>query len=204
VVTTIAFLLYAFVTIWPWPLPPILFFPSVLLLAAVGTMIMLAPLMLTRIRNRPAWKDPLRASILATWIIAYIAMPTEGFYIKLNEAALHGQPVDLVFGNLHYFGVFAIAMVTLAFLAVDFFVDNDGVRKGISAAGILVTIFALITGYIYAFFNPGVLNSSGKLAGTTTWGLVFSVGLFLISPVVIAAMRAVLRSGGDKSKLLAD
>ena len=56
-----------------------------------------------------------------------------------------------------------------------------------------MTTFTVIIGYIYAFFDPGVLNPDGTLAGTTIWGLVYAAGLFLVSMVVIAAMVAVYR-----------
>ncbi len=169
---------------------------ATMFLASLGAMIMLLPLMLTKLRDRPAWRDPLRLSILATWIIAYIATPIEGFYIEFHEATLSGAPPDVVFGNLQYFALFAITMVTLAFLAVDFFEGRRNIRKNVAGAGIAVTVFALITGYIYAFFDPGSLNSSGSIAGTTFWGWIFAIGLLLMSVVVIKAML-IVRKGRD-------
>ncbi|MCL4364801.1 MAG: hypothetical protein M1569_03925 [Candidatus Marsarchaeota archaeon] len=163
---------------------------STMFLASIGAMIMLIPLMLTEIKGRSAWKDPLRLSILATWVIAYIATPIEGFYIEFHEATLSGMPPDIVFGNLQYFALFAITMITLAFLAVDFFQADKKARKMVSVAGILVTLFALVTGFIYVFLDPGALEGN-HLAGTTTWGYVFSFGLVLISAVVIYAMLKV-------------
>lgn len=167
-------------------------------LASIGAMIMLIPLMLTKIRNRPAWKDPLRLAILVTWIIAYIATPIEGFFIEFNEATLAGAPIDVVFGNLQYFALFGIAMVTLAFLSVDFFQDSDRARKTVSTIGILVTLFALVSGLIYSFLYPGTLNASGGIAGTTAWGWVFSAGLLLMSIVVILAMFKVRSGSKDR------
>jgi hypothetical protein len=167
---------------------------STMFLASLGAMIMLLPLMLTKIRDRPAWKDPIRLSILAMWVIAYIATPLEGFFIEFHEATLSGSPVDIVFGNLQYFSLFAVAMITLAFLAVDFFQGRENVRKKVAASGIAVTVFALIAGFIYAFFDPGALDATGSLAGLTIWGWIFSAGLFLMSVIVIVAMF-VVRSG---------
>lgn len=170
---------------------------TTMLLASLGAMIMIIPLMLTKMNGKPAWKDPIRMSILATWIIAYIATPLEGFYIEFHEAVLSGAPVDVVFGNLQYFALFAITMVALAFIAVDFFQNDRRARKLVSGLGIIVTVFALISGFIYAFLYPGTLNSEGNIAGTTPWGIVFSVGLLLMSAIVILAMFKV-RSGNRK------
>jgi hypothetical protein len=162
-------------------------------LASLGAMIMLIPLLLTPVGGKPAWKDPLRLSILATWILAYIATPIEGFFIEFNEATLSGKPTDIVFGNEQYFALFGILMVTIAFLAVDFYQDRKGTRSMVATLGMLVTIFTLIAGYIYTYFDPGVLNADGSLAGTTTWGWVYAAGLLLVSVVIFAAMAAVLR-----------
>ena len=213
VLMTIVFLLEAFTTVWPSSVPPLLFasYPgsvqlwsstaqngmagddSTMFLASAGAMIMLVPLLFTSIRGKPAWKDPIRLSILATWILAYIATPIEGFFIEFNEATMSGGPTDIVFGNLQYFALFGITMVTIAFLAVDFFQDRKGVRRRVATLGMLVTTFTVIVGYIYAFFDPGVLNPGGTLAGTTAWGWVYSAGLLLVSVVVIAATVAVYK-----------
>jgi hypothetical protein len=214
------FLLEAFTTTWPNATPPLLFASnpgnfqlwsstasngmagddSTMFLASLGAIILLVPLLLTRIRDKPAWRDPIRLSIIATWIIAYIATPLEGFFIEFNEATMHGGPTDIVFGNLQYFALFGITMVTLSFLAIDFFQDNEGVKKAIAAAGIFVLLFTLVAGFIYAFVDPGTLNPDGSLS-MTTWGLVFAVGLLLVSFVVIAATVAV-RSSKYRNKLL--
>jgi hypothetical protein len=170
---------------------------STMWLASLGAIIMLIPLFLTPIRGRPAWKDPLRMSILATWVLAYIATPIEGFFIEFNEATLSGGPTDVVFGNQQYFALFGITMVAAAFLAVDFFQDRRGSRSVLAGLGFLVTFFTVVAGFIWAYFDPGVLNPDGSLAGITNWGWVYAAGLFLISVVVIAATAAILR-GADE------
>ena len=158
---------------------------------------MLIPLMLTSIRSKPAWKDTLRMSILVTWILAYIATPVEGFFIEFNEATMSGGATDVVFGNQQYFALFGITMVTIAFLAVDFYQDRRGSRSMVATLGMLVTIFTVIAGYIYAYVDPGVVNADGTLAGTTTWGWIYAGGLLLVSLVIIAAMVAVLRGAEE-------
>ncbi len=218
IIMTLTFLLESFSMLWPNATPPLLFASnpggpfqlwsssasngmagddSTMFLASLGAMILLIPLMLTKIRNRPAWKDPIRLSILVTWIIAYIATPIEGFFIEFNEATLHGTPTDIVFGNLQYFALFGLTMITLAYLAIDFFQGDRKVRKTVSTVGILVTLFALITGFVYVFMDPGTLDANGNLVGTTTTGWIFSIGLFLVSGVVMLAMLKVRSSGQD-------
>ena len=158
---------------------------------------MLIPLLLTPAGGKPEWKDPLRVSILATWTLAYIATPVEGFFIEFNEATLSGNPMDTVFGNEQYFALFGILMVTIAFLAVDFYQDRKESRSMVATLGMLVTIFTLIAGYIFTYFDPGVLNADGSLAATTTWGWIYAAGLLLVSVVIFAAMAAVLRGAEE-------
>jgi hypothetical protein len=215
-IMTLVFILEAFSTIWPGGTPPLLFASgpgifqlwsstaangmagddSTMFLASLGAVIIFVPMMIARFRGKPTWKDPIRMSILATWIIAYIATPLEGFFIEFHEATLAGGPTDVVFGNLQYFSLFGILMVTLAFLAMDFFQESSGIKRSVARAGMVVLVFALISGFIYAFVDPGTLNSGGGIAGVTPWGWAFSFGLLLISVIVIASMFAV-RSGRD-------
>ncbi len=216
-VMTTVFLLEAFTTVWPSSTPPLLFASnpggfqlwsstasngmagddSTMLLASVGAMILFIPLLFTSIRGKPAWKDPIRVSLLATWILAYIATPIEGFFIEFNEATMSGGPTDIVFGNQQYFALFGITLVTMAFLAVDFFQDERGARNVVAASGMLVTTFSVVLGYIYAFFDPGVLNPDGTLGGMTTSGWLYSAGLLLVSVVAVVAMVAVYRGAKE-------
>ncbi len=219
-VMTTVFLLEAFTTVWPGSTPPLLFASnpggfqlwsdtasngmagddSTMLLASLGAMILFVPLLFTSIRGKPAWKDPIRLSILATWILAYIATPIEGFFIEFNEATLHGGPTDLVFGNQQYFALFGITLLAMAFLAVDFFQDERGARSLVAASGMLVGSFTVVVGYVYAFFDPGILNPDGSLAGLTGWGWVYAAGILLVSVVAVVATVAVYR--GSKEPVL--
>jgi len=168
---------------------------STMFLASLGAMIMLVPLLLTPIRGRPAWKDPLRMSIIGVWLLAYIATPIEGFLIEFNEATMAGGPTDLVFGNEQYFALFGLTMVAVAFLTVDFFQDRRGSRKILAAWGMLVATLTVVAGYIYAYFDPG--TPDGTIASVTNWGWVYSAGLLLISVVVIVSVVTLLR-GADE------
>ena len=206
------YLLEAFTTVWPGSVPPNILASSTggpiqlvsstapngmagddstMFLASLGAIIMLVPLMLTKLRGKAAWRDPVRMAILGTWILAYIATPIEGFFIEFHEAMLSGTPLDIVFGNLQYFALFGITMVALALLSIDFFSSEGKSKKAIAISSILILVFTLVSGFIYAFYDPGALNASGSVSGITTWGVVFSVGLLLISVVIVAAMLMV-------------
>jgi len=220
VVMTVTYIIEGFTQVWPNG-PPLLFASdpggplqlwsfnaanglagddSTMFLASLGAMIMLVPLLLTNIRGRPAWKDPIRLAILGTWILAYIATPVEGFIIEFNESLWHGSPLDMAFGSQQYFALFGITMVAAAFLAVDFFQQRDGARRTIAWIGAVVTTFAVIAGVAYTYIDAGVLASDGSLAVTTT-GWIYTAGLALISLVLIAAVVVVYRGSEEPTAI---
>jgi hypothetical protein len=170
---------------------------STMFLSSLGALIMLTPLLLTNIRGKPAWKDPIRLAVLGTWVLAYVATPVEGFVIELNESTWHGTPLDMVFGGQQYFALFGITMVAAAFLAVDFFQDRNGARRSIAWLGMVVTTFAVMAGLAFTWFDSGILAPDGSLALTTT-GWVYTAALALVSLVPIAAVVVVYRGSPEQ------
>jgi hypothetical protein len=208
---TVMFILEAYTTVFPGGAPPTLlasgpgtgfqlysYTPGLngmasddttMLWASLGAMILLVPLFFTRARGTPIWRDPVRSSILVTWIFTFIATPLEGFYIEFNETSLHLAPQDIVFGNLQYFALISIPAVCMALLAVDFYVDQRGIRTPVAAFAMLSLLLATVSGYFYVFqnFQQG------------TWAYwVFNVGLALVDLFILVAMVAVLLGVPEK------
>jgi hypothetical protein len=165
---------------------------STMFLSSLGAMIMLVPLMLTNIRGKPAWKDPIRIAVLGTWIMAFVATPLEGFIIEFNEGIWHGTALDIAFGSQQYFALFGLTMVASAFLAVDFFQERAGLRKSIAWLGTVVTAFTVVAGLAYTYFDSGILAADGSLPITNT-GWVYAVGLALVSVAIMAVALMVSR-----------
>ena len=166
---------------------------STMFWASLGGLVLLAPLLLTNIRGKPAWKDPIRLAVLGTWIMAFLATPLEGFIIEFNEQSWSGTPLDVAFGNQQYFALFGLAMASMAFLAVDFFMDRSGTRRSIAWFGSAVTAFAVAAGLAYTYIDSGVLAADGSLPVTTT-GYVYALGLGLSTLFLMVA--AVITSRG--------
>ena len=211
---TVVFFLESFTTVFPNSIPDLLFasdpggslqlFSSTaangmagddvtMLWAAAGALIVLVPLLYTKVRGQPTWKDPVRAAILGTWVLSFIATPIQGFYIEFHESTLSGAPPDLVFGNLQYFALIGITLVCMALLVVDFYVDSRRARTPIAVFGIFSVLLATVGAYIYAFFT----TDSGS---TGYW--IFNVGFLLMDMLLLAAMVAVyygrpLKISGD-------
>lgn len=201
---SIMFFLEAYTTVFPNGVPPALFASNpggpiqlysytapngmasddtTMLWAAVGAMIVLVPLLFVKARGTPTWRDPVRASILVTWIFTFIATPIEGFYIEFHESALSGAPQDLTFGALQYFALIGIPAVCMALLAVDFYVDQRRIRTPIAGLAILSILLALLGGSYYIFLN--------WQQGTWAYWL-FNVGFVLMGVFILAAMVAVI------------
>jgi len=162
---------------------------TTMLWAAIGALIVLVPLFYTKVRGTPAWKDPVRAAILGTWIFSFIATPIQGFYIEFHESSLSGAPPDVVFGNLQYFALIGITLVCMGLLAIDFYVDQRGVRTPMAGFAVLSVLIATVGAYVYAFYTTDQ-GSSGY------W--VFNVGFLLMDLFLLAAMVAVYRGWPEK------
>jgi len=158
---------------------------TTMLWAALGALIVLVPLLYTKVRGRPAWKDPVRASILLTWIFSFIATPIQGFYIEFHESTFTPGgvpgPADVVFGNLQYFALIGITLVCMALLAVDFYVDKRGVRSSVAGFAMLSVLIATVGAYIYVWYG----TSSGSPG---YW--VFNVGFVMMDLFLVLAMVA--------------
>jgi len=162
---------------------------TTMLWAALGAVIVLVPLLFTKVRGRPAWRDPVRASILGTWIFSFIATPIQGFYIEFHEATLSGAAPDVIFGNLQYFALIGITLVCMSLLAVDFYVDKKGVRTPLAGFAMLSVLIATVGAYIYVWYGTNQ-GSPGY------W--VFNVGFVLMDLFLILAMAVVYLGRSEK------
>ena len=217
IVMTLTYIVEGFTQVWPSG-PPLLFAnngtgsiqlyafnmtngmagdDSTMFFASLGAVFLLVPLLLTTIGGKPAWKDPIRMAVLATWVLAYIATPVEGFVIEFQEGTLGGTPLDVVFGNQQYFALFGITMVSAAFLAVDYFQDRRGIRKSVAVWGMLITVLAVVAGYAYTYFDPGTAAADGSLPVTAT-GWVYTAALALTSFVLIYAAIFAVNRGSEE------
>jgi hypothetical protein len=166
---------------------------TMMLWASLGALIVLLPLFFTTLKGRPAWKDPVRFSILATWILTFIATPLQGFYIEFNESSLAGNPPDLVFGNLQYFALIGIPLVCIGLLAIDFYQEKRSTRTTASIFAIFGTLIALVTGFIYVFYTTGSTSAAA-------WG--FGLGLLLMDLFLLVAMVGVYLGNPEKVEMM--
>lgn len=133
----------------------------VMSIIAVGAMIALVPLALTKREDdgRPAWRDPVRLSILGTWVAAVVISVVAAFYIEFHEDVFQTTLLanDAVFGELQsLYGVFVLTAVSLILLAVDLYKVEGSSRRLVgwaTAAGIVIATGGAM---LWAFVDPTV------------------------------------------------
>jgi hypothetical protein len=175
--------------------PPTLFMDSlgngmagddaVMTLIAVGAMIALVPMALTPrdADGKRSGRDPVRLSILGTWLAAVVISVVAAFYIEFHEDVFQTTLLanDAVFGELQsLFGVFLLTAVSLILLAVDLYKVEGSSRRLVGwAAGLGISV-GTAGAMAWAFLDP------------STGGIPFMIHLLGIGLTGVAAIVSVI------------
>ncbi len=154
----------------------------VMTIIAVGAMIALVPLALTKREadGRPSWRDPLRLSLLGTWVAAVVVSVIAAFYIEFHEDVFQTTLLanDAVFGELQsLFGVFLLTAVSLILLAVDLYKVEGSSRRIVGWAAGLGIIVGTGGAMAWAFLDPST-------SGVAFWTHLLGVGLTGVAAIV--------------------
>ena len=150
---------------------------------AVGAMIALVPLALTprEADGKGSWRDPVRLSLLGTWVAAVVISVIAAFYIEFHEDLWQTTLLanDAVFGELQsLFGVFLLTAVSLILLAVDLYKVEGSARRLVGwVAGLGITV-GTVGAMVWAFVDP------------STGGAAFLVHLLGIGLTGVAAVMS--------------
>ncbi len=160
---------------------------AVMTLIAVGAMIALVPMALTPrdADGRRTWRDPVRLSLLGTWIAAVVVSVIAAFYIEFHEDLFSpgGIPTanDHVFGELQsLFGVFLLTALSLILLAVDLYKVEGSSRRLVGWTAGLGILVATAGAMAWAFLDP------------STGGIAFGIHLVGIGLTGVAAVVSVV------------
>src|SRR5208283_3399393 len=84
---------------------------TVMTITALGAMIVVIPLALTKLDGKSSWKDSVRLTLLGVWVAAVVNSVIEGFYIEFHED-LFGSTLSAnhdVFSNVNpMFGIMTL------------------------------------------------------------------------------------------------
>ncbi len=162
---------------------------AVMSIIAVGAMIALVPLALTprTADGKGSWRDPVRLSLLGTWVAAVVISVIAAFYIEFNESVFSPDvggalaANDAVFGELQsLFGVFLLTAVSLFLLAVDLYKVEGTARRLVGWTAGLGIAIGTVGAMAWAFLDP------------STGGLAFGVHLLGIGLTGVAAIVSVV------------
>jgi hypothetical protein len=160
---------------------------TVMTVTALGAMIALIPLALTKLDGKSSWKDSVRLALLGTWVAAVVNSVLEGFYIEFHEdifgstmAANHD-----VFKNVNpMFGIFTLAALALVLLAADYY-EAEGMLRRVTGwlAGVGLIAATLGTS-LWTFIDPSI-------GGFSYW--LYIAGIFVIGVSALGATSLVYR-----------
>ncbi len=117
-------------------------------------------------RNGHTVKDPLFASVVIAWIIIYLVIPVNGFYINFNETFYSGagSAFDDAYTRFHQdFAFFLLPILVTTFLIFEIFGISGITRKRVGYLYISGEIIIFVLGEIYSMvtLNPYVLYGAG-------------------------------------------
>ena len=161
---------------------------TVMTITALGAMIALIPIALTKLNGKSSWKDGVRFALLGTWVAAVLNSVIEGFYIEFHEDVF-GSTMSAnhdVFANVNpMFGIFTLAAVALVLLAVDYYQVAGMIRRvtgWLAGVGLIVASLGTI---LWTFADPTV-------GGLYYW--LYIVGVMIIGVSALTATGIIYKA----------
>ena len=132
---------------------------TVMTITALGAMIALIPLALTKLNGKSSWKDSVRLTLLGIWVAAVVNSVIEGFYIEFHED-LFGSTLTAnhdVFANVNpMFGIMALAAMALVLLAVDYYGVGGTLKRATGWLAGVGLIVATLGTSLWIFVDPSI------------------------------------------------
>jgi hypothetical protein len=159
----------------------------VMAVIGAGSMIVL----LAIIVERRVWRDPLRLTVLATWVAAMVINVGQGFYIELHQdqfaASLAANDSSFKIAQ-PMTGIFLLTMLSLVLLLVDVYGVAGRARRIASWTAGLGLLGAFVGVTLWTFADPANngISFGIYIAGTALSYLAVLFGAFAIRAVKVA------------------
>ena len=132
---------------------------TVMTITALGAMIALIPLALTKLEGKSSWKDSVRLTLLGIWVAAVVNSVIEGFYIEFHED-IFGSTLSAnhdVFSNVNpMFGIMTLAAMALVLLAVDYYGVGGMLKRAAGWLAGVGLIVAMVGTSLWIFVDPSI------------------------------------------------
>lgn len=132
---------------------------TVMTITALGAMIVLIPLALTKLDGKSSWKDSVRLTLLGVWVAAVVNSVIEGFYIEFHED-LFGSTLSAnhdVFSNVNpMFGIMTLAALSLVLLAADYYGVGGTLKRATGWLAGIGLIVAMLGTSLWIFVDPSI------------------------------------------------
>ena len=161
---------------------------TVMSFIALGAMIALIPLAMTRLNGKSSWKDSVRLSLLGTWVAAVMISVFQAFFIEFHEDLFTSTlgANDAVFSEVQpLFGVFLLAGLALILLAVDYYEIGGWLRRYVGWVAGIGLIISTAGASLWTFADPTV-------GGWPYW--VHIVGVFVVGVSALLACVATYKA----------
>jgi hypothetical protein len=159
---------------------------AVMSIIGVGAMLIL----LAIVAERHVWRDPLRLTILGTWVAAMLVNVVQGFYIELHQdqftAALSANDASFKIAQ-PMTGIFLLTSLSLVLLLVDVYGIEGQARRIATWTGALSLLGALVGTTLWTFADPA---NNGLSFGIYAAGTILAYVAVLAGAIAIRAVRA--------------
>jgi hypothetical protein len=161
---------------------------TVMSFIALGAMITLIPLAMTKLAGKSSWKDCIRLTLLGTWVATVMISVFETFYVEFHEDLFGStsSPNDTVFSEVQQmFGVFLLVALALILLAVDYYEIGGRLRRYIGWAAGVGLIISTIGALLWPFADP-------TIGGLPYW--MHILGVFVVGVSAFLACGAIYKT----------
>jgi hypothetical protein len=164
---------------------------AVMSIIGIGAMVILVAV----VAERVVWRNPLRLTILGTWLAAMILNPIQGFWIEFHQDQFQGSLAanDTAFKVAQPMaGLFLLTALSLVLLLVDVYGVAGRARRIAVWMAALGLVGALVGTTMWTFVDPtnGGVSFGIYVAGAGLSYLAFLFGAIAIRMVKIAPKAA--------------
>ncbi len=168
---------------------------AVMAIIGIGAMVILVAILL----DRRVWGNPLRLTILGTWLAAMILNVGQGFWIEFHEDQFGGSLAanDASFSVAQPMtGIFLLTALALVLLLVDVYGINGRTRQIVTWTGAIGLVAAVVGTTAWTFVDPsnGGVSFGVYVAGAALSYLAILLGAVAIRSIKVSAPPAMVAS----------